>query len=202
MKLAQLPLLVAAGIFLSAAPQLSADVIYYYNSLDSNPDNFIGTLTLADTNFPEHPNSPLAITEFSMSAVVDGETLSFTMATGGPHEAQYTSGDLTDPLLMDDPYPAYFITGDPIFGGLTLVLGGSDPGPTSLGAPVIYQVPSSPVVTVASDTGEWLLTPPSSSGGPGGSGGNAPEPACFILAGCGLISLTAARLAWKKARAL
>jgi len=153
MKFAQLPLLAAAGIFLSTAAQ-SQTVTYYYNSLDSNPDQFTGILTL-----PSYfPGAPLPILTFSMSAVVNGQTLNFTTPDQtGPAEALYDTNP-NDPLHLLFPYPGYGIV-NPVLGGQELVLGPATPAAFSLGAPMIYDVPSDPVVVDASDNGVWLLTP-------------------------------------------
>ena len=74
---------------LSGAAQLSADTVtltYYYNSLDSNPDDFTGMLTVQADEAPQD----VPILTFSLSAVVDGQTLNFTEADqSGPAEAQY-----------------------------------------------------------------------------------------------------------------
>jgi hypothetical protein len=160
MKIAQLPLLTAIGILFSAAGQLSAaSVTYYYNSLDSNPYDFMGTITLP-TYFP---NAPLPFLSFSMSAVVNGETLSFTAVDQtGSSEAEYDTNP-NDPLTILSE-PTYSIN-DPVLGGQELQLGPLTPVASSLGAPLIMDVPSSPVIIDASDNGVWLLTapPPSNS---------------------------------------
>jgi hypothetical protein len=159
MKTVRLPLLAAAGIFL-ATTAMSATVTYYYNSLDSNPDHFTGTLTLP-SYFPE---SPLPILTFSMSAVVDGQTLNFTTGDqSGPAEALYDTNP-NDPLSLLYPYPTYSIV-NPVLGGQALRLGPLTPAPSSLGAPLILDVPSYPLEVDASDNGVWLLTPPTASSG-------------------------------------
>jgi hypothetical protein len=157
-----------ASIFLSAPAQLpAATVTYYYNSLDSNPDDFTGTLTVLSNA----PNQPVPIEMFSLSAVVSGETLNFTTADQtGPAEAEYDTNP-SDPLSTLFPFPGYGII-DPVLGGQELILGPPTPAASSLGAPMIYLVPSSPVVVDASDNGVWLLTPPP---------GSAPEASTVTL---------------------
>jgi hypothetical protein len=145
-----------AAILLSTPAQLAADTVtYYYNSLDSNPNDFIGTLTL-----PSYfPGQPVPILTFSLSAVVNGVTLNFVTADQtGSAEALYDTNP-NDPLSLLYPYPGYGLV-DPTLGGLELLLGPFTPAPSSLGAPVIFEVPSSPTVVDASDNGVWLLTPP------------------------------------------
>jgi hypothetical protein len=119
------------------------------------------------------PGQDVPILTLSVSAVVNGETLNYTAADqSGSAEAQYDANP-SDPLLMLYPFPAYYVL-DPVLGGQELVLGPLTPGATSLGAPLIFDVPSSPTVVDASDNGEWLLTPPSSST-------TAPEPSTAAL---------------------
>lgn len=169
----QLRKTISRALFLTALwlpAQLSAaSVTYYYNSLDSNPDNFMGILTVQS----DQAGQDVPILTLTVTAVVSGETLTFTQAdVSGPAEAQYDTNP-ADPLLTLHPFPAYSIT-DPTLGGQELVLGPLIPGATSLGAPLIFDFPSSPLVVDASDNGEWLLTPPSSSS-------SAPEPSTGML---------------------
>jgi hypothetical protein len=97
-----------------------------------------------------------------MSAVVDGQTLSYTTADQtGPAEAMYDANP-ADPLSLLYPYPGYF-TLNPVLGGQQLVLGPQTPAASSLGAPMIFTVPSSPIDVTASDNGVWLLTAPLAS---------------------------------------
>jgi hypothetical protein len=169
---------VPAGILLLFAAPLPADTVtYYYNSLDSNPDDFVGTLTL-----PSYfPGQDVPILTFSLSAVVRGETLTFTTGDqAGSAEAQYDTNP-TDPLSLLYPYPSYSIV-DPMRGGEELILGPTTPAASSLGAPRIVEVPSSPVVTDASDNGVWLLTPP-------GSTASTPEPSTVMLLAAALAAL-------------
>ncbi len=185
MKIAQLPQLVTVGIFLSTAPQLSADVTYYYNSLDSNPYHFTGSLILPSSS----PGAPLPILVFSMSAVVDGETLTFTTAgQSGPAEAEYDTNP-TDPLSLLYPYPAYFVL-DPVLGGQELVLGPLTPAASSLGAPLIFDVPSYPITVDASDNGVWLLTPPPSA--------STPEPSAVTSFALFALAVAALRTPYKR----
>jgi hypothetical protein len=186
MRIARLPLLAAAGVFLSAIPKLSADVTYYYNSLDSNPDDFTGILTLP-TYFP---GAPLPIMTFSMSAVVDGETLNFTTADqAGSAEALYDTNP-ADPLSLLYPYPSYGIV-DPVLGGQELILGPLTPGPSSLGAPLIVDVPSSPIQVDASDNGVWLQTPPTASS-------SVPEPSAMSVLALLFFAMAAFRTAYER----
>jgi hypothetical protein len=153
MKLSQLPLFVVAGIFLSGVAQANPPVTYYYNSSDSNLDDFQGMLTVESGEGGQ--NVPFL--SFVMTADVDGENLTFTAADQtGSSEGIYANNPASNPLNID-PTPTYGIV-DPVFGGLGLVLNGTS------GSPYIEEVPSYPVDIIASDTGQWLLTPPSSSG--------------------------------------
>lgn len=107
-----------------------------------------------------------------MSALVNGETLHFTTGDqSGPAEAEYDTNP-TDPLSLLYPYPAYFVL-DPVLGGQELVLGPLTPAPSSLGAPLIFDVPSYPITVDASDNGIWLLTPPPSASAPEPSAGTS-----------------------------
>jgi hypothetical protein len=164
------------AIFLSTAAQLSASEIYYYNSLDSNPDDFTGTLTLQS----DAAGQPLPFLTFSMSAVVDGETLNFTAADQtGSSEAIYDTNP-TDPLSVLGS-PTYSVV-DPVLGGQELLLGPVTPHASSLGAPQIFDVPSSPPIVDASDSGVWLLTAPPSST-------STPEPSTAVLVGLAAAAL-------------
>jgi hypothetical protein len=186
MKITLVTPLLAFGMFLSAPALLSADVTYYYNSLDSNPFQFTGYLTLPSNE----PGQILPILTFFMTAVVDGQTLTYTTAnqSGGAAEAEYDTNP-ADPLDLLYPYPTYGVIVNPVLGGQTLVLGPATPAAYGFGAPMIYDVPSYPVTVSASDNGVWLLTPPSPTSA------SAPEPSgvgLFVLLALATVGLCTA----------